>query len=114
MPSSTLVKPYANERKARRSTIRLASSTAGRIRAAPRRSLGADQRPRWGSAMADQTKGSIEINGTPAAVMAEIGDYESYPEWSGEIKKVEVRKRDAQKRGKHVYYEVAQGPLKAD
>ena len=64
--------------------------------------------------MADQTKGSIEINATPAAVMEEIGDYESYPEWSSEIKTVEVRKRDAQKRGKHVYYEVAQGPLKAD
>lgn len=64
--------------------------------------------------MADKTQGSIEINADPAAVMAEIADYERYPDWSGEIKKVEVRKRDEQDRGKHVYYEVAQGPLKAD
>ena len=64
--------------------------------------------------MADQTKGSIEIGADPSAVMAEIADYESYPEWSGEIRKVEVRERDEDKRGKQVYYEVAQGPLKAD
>lgn len=64
--------------------------------------------------MADKTQGSIEINAEPAAVMDEIADFESYPDWSGEIKKVEVRERDEQKRGKHVYYEVAQGPLKAD
>ncbi len=64
--------------------------------------------------MADQTQGSIEINAEPAQVMEEIADFESYPDWSSEIKKVEVRKRDQQQRGKHVYYEVAQGPLKAD
>lgn len=64
--------------------------------------------------MADQTQGSIEIEADAAAVMAEIADFESYPEWTSEIKKVQVKKRDAQKRGKQVYYEVAQGPLKAD
>jgi len=59
-------------------------------------------------------KGSIEIDAPPGAVMEEISDYESYPDWTSEIKKAEVRKRDSQKRGKHVYYEVAMGPLKAD
>ena len=59
-------------------------------------------------------RGTIEIDAAPKAVMDEILDYEAYPDWTGEIKKAEVRKRDAQKRGKHVYYEVAMGPLKAD
>lgn len=64
--------------------------------------------------MADQTQGSIEIDADPRAIMAEIADFESYPEWSGEIKKAEVRTRDSQQRGAEVYYEVASGPLKAD
>ena len=64
--------------------------------------------------MADQTQGSIEIDADVKTVMDEIADYESYPDWSGEIKKVEIRDRDEKKRGKHVYFEVAQGPLKAD
>lgn len=59
-------------------------------------------------------KGSIEIDAEPKAVLDEILDYEAYPDWTGEIKKAEVRKRDAQKRGQEVYYEVAMGPLKAD
>lgn len=64
--------------------------------------------------MADQTQGSIEIQADAATVMAEIADYESYPEWSNEIRKVEVRERDGEGRGKHVYYEVSNGPLKAN
>lgn len=64
--------------------------------------------------MADQTQGSIDINADPAKIMAEIADYESYPEWSGEIKKTEVREQGADGRAKQVYFEVAQGPLKAD
>jgi hypothetical protein len=59
-------------------------------------------------------KGSIEIDAAPKVVMDEIADYEAYPDWTGEIKKSEIRKRDAQKRGKQVYYEVSMGPLKAD
>lgn len=64
--------------------------------------------------MADQTQGSIDINADPKAVMAVIEDYEAYPEWAGQIKKVDVRARDDDKRGKQVYYEVSQGPMKAD
>ena len=59
-------------------------------------------------------QGSIEIDAAPSKVMGVITDYEAYPEWVSEFKKVDVRKRDAQKRGKHVYWEVAQGPLKAN
>jgi carbon monoxide dehydrogenase subunit G len=64
--------------------------------------------------MADQTQGSIDIDADPKAIMAVIEDYEAYPEWAGQIKKVDVRERDNQKRGKQVYYEVSQGPMKAD
>lgn len=64
--------------------------------------------------MADQTQGEIVIDADPAVVMAQIADYTAYPEWSSEIKKVDVRKTDADGRGKHVYFEVASGPLKAD
>lgn len=64
--------------------------------------------------MADQTQGSIEIAADQATVMAEIADYEAYPEWSGEIKRAEIRERGADGRGKRVFFEVAQGPLKAD
>ncbi len=64
--------------------------------------------------MADQTQGSIDIDADPKAIMAVIKDYEAYPEWAGQIKKVEVRQRDDGERGKQVYYEVSQGPMKAD
>ena len=64
--------------------------------------------------MADKTEGSIDIGADPAAIMAVIEDYDAYPEWAGQIKKVDVRERDSEKRGKKVYYEVSQGPMKAD
>jgi len=64
--------------------------------------------------MADQTQGTIDINADPKAIMAVIEDYDAYPEWAGQIKKVEIRERDDDKRGKQVYYEVSQGPMKAD
>jgi ribosome-associated toxin RatA of RatAB toxin-antitoxin module len=63
--------------------------------------------------MADQTQGSIEIDADAATVMAEIADYEAYPEWSNEIRAVEIRERDSAGRGQKVYYEVSNGPLKA-
>lgn len=64
--------------------------------------------------MADQTKGSIEIDADPATIMAEIADYETYPEWSSEIKTAKILERDPQGRGLTVHYAVANGPLKAD
>jgi carbon monoxide dehydrogenase subunit G len=64
--------------------------------------------------MADQTQGTIDINADPKAIMAVIEDYEAYPEWAGQVKKVDVLERDGDKRGKKVFYEVSQGPMKAD
>lgn len=59
-----------------------------------------------GGAMADRTEGNIEIDAASSQVMDEILDFESYPEWTGEIKKVEIRERDEQGRATQVYYEV--------
>lgn len=54
--------------------------------------------------MAEKTEGSIVIDAEPKAVMDEIMDFDHYTEWSKEIKKVQVEKRDAQKRGKLVSF----------
>lgn len=56
--------------------------------------------------MADRTEGSIAIAAPAARVMDEILDFEAYPQWSGEIKKVEIRARDDQGRATEIYYEV--------
>jgi len=64
--------------------------------------------------MADQTHGSIEIQADRAAVMAEIADFESYPEWSGEIRKAQITERYPDGRAKRVYFAIVTGPLKAD
>ena len=40
--------------------------------------------------MADQTKSSIVINASPAAIMAVIADLPAYPEWSDGINEVTV------------------------
>ena len=40
--------------------------------------------------MADQTKSSIVINASPAAIMAVIADLPAYPEWSDGISEVTV------------------------
>lgn len=63
--------------------------------------------------MADRTEGSIVIDAPPSRVMDEILDFESYPQWSGEIKKVEVRARDDAGRATEVYYEVVAAVLNA-
>lgn len=63
--------------------------------------------------MAERTQGTIMIDADPDAIMAQIVDYESYPEWSGEIKTAEVRERDAQGRATQVYYEVSAGIINA-
>jgi ribosome-associated toxin RatA of RatAB toxin-antitoxin module len=40
--------------------------------------------------MADQTTSSIRIVAPPADVMAVIGDFEAYPEWTGAVKEAEI------------------------
>ncbi|AUG76789.1 cyclase [Kitasatospora sp. MMS16-BH015] len=40
--------------------------------------------------MAEHTRSSITIAATPAEVMAVIADFAAYPEWTGEVKEIEV------------------------
>ncbi|MEV4555895.1 SRPBCC family protein [Kitasatospora sp. NPDC049285] len=40
--------------------------------------------------MAEHTRSSIVIDATPAEVMAVIADFAAYPEWTGEVKEIEV------------------------
>jgi len=60
--------------------------------------------------MAERTEGSIVIKADPAAIMADITDFENYTEWSNEIKKTEVLDRDTSKRGKRVAF-VVEAPV---
>lgn len=64
--------------------------------------------------MAESVEGTIEIEAPIDAVLAEICDFEHYTEWSKEIKQVEVVKRDASKRGKHVRFVIDAVVLKAE
>ncbi|GII76075.1 cyclase [Sphaerisporangium rufum] len=41
--------------------------------------------------MADRTTSSVTVEAAPAAVMAVIADFPSYPEWAGQVKSAEVR-----------------------
>ncbi len=44
--------------------------------------------------MADRTRASIEIGAPADTVMAVIADLPAYPEWTGEVKQVEVLEAD--------------------
>jgi carbon monoxide dehydrogenase subunit G len=55
--------------------------------------------------VADRTEGSIEIEGTPAEILAAIADFESYPDWVDGIRSAEVRSRDDLGRGAEVAFE---------
>jgi uncharacterized membrane protein len=48
----------------------------------------------------------IEIAGTPKACFDAITDYESFPDWQGAVKDVEVLTRDKAGRGKQVAFEI--------
>ena len=45
--------------------------------------------------MSEQTSSTIEIEATAEAVMNEIADLESYPEWTGSVRAVEVLERQS-------------------
>lgn len=56
--------------------------------------------------MGDQASDSVVINASPDAIMAVILDLEAYPEWSDDIKKVEVLSRDDRERPLEVAFDV--------
>jgi len=64
--------------------------------------------------MADQATSSITINAPKSDVMAVIADFEAYPEWSGQIKKVSVDEPGPDGRAKQVTFTLDAGVIKDD
>ncbi len=61
--------------------------------------------------MADTTS-SIEIDADPAAVMAVIADFESYPQWAKGVKSAEVVTEDEDGRAGEVAFVLDAAPIK--
>jgi ribosome-associated toxin RatA of RatAB toxin-antitoxin module len=62
--------------------------------------------------MAERTESSISIDAAPAAVMAVIADFGAYPEWTGAVKEVEIRKTASNGRAKEVWFNLDAGAIK--
>ena len=62
--------------------------------------------------MAEQTTSSIVISADPAAVMAVIADFESYPVWAQGVKKAEPVEAGTDGRPDQVYFELDASPIK--
>ena len=62
--------------------------------------------------MADRTESSIDIDATPAQVLAVISDFEAYPEWTGAVKEAEVLSKGAGGRAARVAYVLDAGVIK--
>jgi carbon monoxide dehydrogenase subunit G len=62
----------------------------------------------------DQASSSIGINATPAEIVDVIADFDSYPEWAGYIKTVEVVSTGADGRPERVHFVLDAGVVKAD
>jgi ribosome-associated toxin RatA of RatAB toxin-antitoxin module len=56
--------------------------------------------------MGEHAEGSIEVAATPREIMAVIADFESYPDWVGNMEAVEVLGRDRRGRGSLVSFRV--------
>src|SRR5688500_17563189 len=56
--------------------------------------------------MADRVKDSIDIEATAEEIFEVATDFEAYPEWNANIKKVEIQKSDSQGRRTEVWFEV--------
>lgn len=62
--------------------------------------------------MADRASSSITVAASPDAVMAVIADFEAYPEWTSQVKTVEVLDRDAHGRATSVRFTLDAGIVK--
>ena len=60
--------------------------------------------------MAEYAEGSVEVYASPAEVLAVVADFESYPDWVGNLEQVEVLARDRWGRGTSVAFRL-QTPL---
>ena len=62
--------------------------------------------------MSEQTSSTIVIEAPPHAVMSEIADLESYPEWTGSVRSVEVLTRDESERPSRATFVLDAGVVK--
>ena len=62
--------------------------------------------------MADRTESSIDIVAAPGAVLDVIADFERYPEWAGEVKKVVVISEDGDGWADQVEFTLSAGVIK--
>jgi ribosome-associated toxin RatA of RatAB toxin-antitoxin module len=62
--------------------------------------------------MSEQTSSTIVIEATATAVMSEIADLESYPEWTGSVRSVEVLDRNADGRPSRATFVLDAGVVK--
>ncbi len=62
--------------------------------------------------MAEQTTSSIVVDAPPAAVMAVIADFPSYPAWAKGVKTADVRSTNADGSADRVYFELDVSPIK--
>jgi ribosome-associated toxin RatA of RatAB toxin-antitoxin module len=54
--------------------------------------------------MAEHAEGATEVRASPAEVMAVVADFEAYPDWVGNLERVEVLARDRRGRGTRVAF----------
>ena len=62
--------------------------------------------------MADRTESSIDIAATPGEVLDVIADFESYPEWATEVKKVQVLTEEGDGWADRVQFTLDAGAIK--
>ncbi|HXH77989.1 SRPBCC family protein [Nocardioides sp.] len=62
--------------------------------------------------MAEQTTSSIVIDAPPAAVMAVIADFKSYPSWAKGVQTAEVTSEGVDGRAEEVFFELDVSPIK--
>jgi ribosome-associated toxin RatA of RatAB toxin-antitoxin module len=64
--------------------------------------------------MPEHAEGSIDIHATPKEILEVISDFESYPEWVGNMEDVEVLERDRRGRGSVVAFRLRTPVLTAE
>ena len=54
--------------------------------------------------MAEHAEGAIEVDATPAEVMAVVADFDAYPDWVANLEQVQILARDRRGRGTRVAF----------
>lgn len=62
--------------------------------------------------MAESTQSSIDIDTSPATVLDVIADFPEYPQWAGQVKRVEVLAEDEDGWADEVEFTLEAGPIK--